>query len=147
MEPPAGQDTTAPADAPIVYPHPVTIPPSAQDVNGHASNIEFVRWMQDAAVAHADAVGCAAATFAMGATWVIRSHKIEYRKPAYVGETIAVRTWIADVRRVASLRRYEFVRGDDVLAVGETEWVFVDASTGRPRRIPDDFKRLFGLPT
>lgn len=123
----------------------VTVPAAAQDVNGHASNIEYVRWMQDAAVAHAEAVGCAAATMALGATWVIRSHKIEYKRPAYVGETVVVRTWVADVRRVASVRKYEVVRGAELLAMGETEWVFVEAATGRPRRIPEAFKEMFGM--
>src|SRR4051794_18334412 len=40
----------------------VEVLPSALDANGHANNVEFLRWMQDAAVAHADAVGCTAAT-------------------------------------------------------------------------------------
>ena len=30
-----------------------------------------------------------------------------------------------------------------VLAQGETEWVFVDAATGRPRAIPPPIKALF----
>jgi acyl-CoA thioester hydrolase len=128
-----------------VFDYRVAVPAAAEDANGHANNIAYVRWMQDAAVAHAEAVGCAAATAALGATWVVRSHKIEYKRPAYVGEELVVRTWVVDVRRVASLRKYEVVRGEELLATGETEWVFVDAATGRPRRIPETFAEMFGI--
>ena len=40
---------------------------------------------------------------------------------------------------------YEFVRAGDgtTLAKGETEWVFVDAQTGRPRSIPQEIQALF----
>lgn len=52
---------------------------------------------------------------------------------------------MADLRRVRSLRRYKFIRAADgtVLAQGETDWVFLDAQTGRPRGIPDEIRALF----
>ena len=129
------------------YAHELTVPASAIDANGHANNVEYVRWMQDAAVAHADAVGCSAATRAAGATWVVRSHRVEYRKPAMAGDAVRVVTWVADVRRAFSTRKYRFERPADgaVLAEGETEWVFVDAATGRPRTVPPAIGTMFGL--
>jgi acyl-CoA thioester hydrolase len=101
--------------------------------------------MQEAAVAHADSVGCTAATLAAGATWVVRSHHIDYSKPAMQGDRIEVRTWVANIRRAFSLRKYEFVRTADetVLARGETDWVFVDSRSGRPRSIPDQIQATF----
>src|SRR3954451_138381 len=102
----------------------VTVAASAIDANGHANNVEYVRWMQEAAVAHADAAGCTAATAAGGATWVVRSHKVEYRRPALEGDVLHVVTWVHDFRRAFSLRKYRFERPSDrtVLAEGETEW-------------------------
>jgi acyl-CoA thioester hydrolase len=121
------------------------IPPEAIDRNGHVNNVEFVRWMQDAAVDHAQAVGCTAATKAAGCTWVVRSHAIDYLRPAFAGEPIEVRTWIADYRRAFSTRKYEFHRLTDsvLLARGETNWVYVDATTGRPKSIPAQIQALF----
>ena len=127
----------------------LTVGPSAIDANGHANNVEFVRWMQDAAVAHADAAGCTAATLAAaGGAWVVRSHRIEYLRPAFAGDRLAVVTWVADFRRAFSLRKYEFVRPVDnlVLARGETDWVYVDSGTGRPRSIPDPIRAMFEIP-
>jgi acyl-CoA thioester hydrolase len=121
----------------------IEVPTSAIDALGHVNNVEYVRWMQEAATAHSDAAGCTAATFADGAVWVVRSHHIEYLRPALAGDTVEVRTWVEDLRRVASLRRYEFVRPGDgaILARGETDWVYVDAAT-YPRFHPCHVRRL-----
>jgi len=122
---------------------------SAIDANGHANNVEYLRWMQEAATSHSDAVGCTAATRAAGATWVVRSHHIEYLRPAFAGDVVQVRTWVADFRRAFSLRKYEFVRCGDstVLARGETAWIFVDVTSGRPRSVPQQIQALFEVRT
>ena len=128
-----------------VYRHEFTIPENAVDQNGHANNVIYVQWMQDVAVLHSDASGGTRAMHAAGATWVVRSHKIEYLSPAFAGDEVAALTWVVNFRRVRSLRRYRFLRkGDDtLLAKGETDWVFVDAKSGRPRTIPEDIMRAF----
>ena len=104
--------------------------------------------MQEAAMVDADVRGCTAATREAGATWVARTHFIEYLKPAFVGDRIHVLTWVANLRRAFSLRKYEFVRASDkvVLARGETDWVFIDLKTGRPRSVPDAIKLMFEPP-
>ena len=131
-----------------VHAYEIAVDPSSIDANGHVNNVEFVRWMQDAAVRHADARGCTAATAAAGATWVARSHHIEYLRPALPGDVVRVQTWVADYRRAFSLRRYRFSRAADgvVLASGETNWVYVDAQTGRPKSIPDAIRAMFDIP-
>lgn len=125
----------------------VEVTAAAIDANGHANNVEYLRWMQEAATSHADEVGCTAATRAAGATWVVRTHHIEYLRPAMTGDTIEVRTWVADFRRALSLRKYEFVRRADgtILARGETDWVFVDLTSGRPRSVPQQIQALFDM--
>jgi acyl-CoA thioester hydrolase len=131
-----------------VYGYEFEVPAGAIDANGHVNNVEFVRWMQDAAVRHADARGLTAATRDAGATWVVRSHRIDYLRPAMAGDRISVMTWVADFRRAFSLRRYRFTRAGDgtVLARGETDWVFVDVETGRPRSVPEELKSMFEVP-
>jgi acyl-CoA thioester hydrolase len=119
--------------------------PETVDANRHMNNVAYVQWMQTAAMRHAAASGCTAETERLGASWVVRAHRIEYLAPAFAGDRIRVSTWVEDFRKVRSLRRYEFVRAGDgiVIAQGETDWVFVDAATGRPRRIPDTIRASF----
>jgi acyl-CoA thioester hydrolase len=123
----------------------LVVPAGVVDRNRHVNNVAYVQWMQDAAVQHSAVTGCTRMTEAIGATWVARTHRIEYLSPAFAGDVLTVLTWIADFRRVRSLRRYKFVRAADqkVLAQGETDWVLVDASTGRPRGIPNEMAALF----
>ena len=130
-----------------IHTYSVEVAPASIDANGHANNIEFVRWMQEAAVSHADAAGCTAATREFGATWVVRSHQIEYLRPAMVNDQLHVRTWVADFRRAFSRRKYEFVRTSDqiVLARGETNWVYVEVASARPRSIPSHIAAMFEL--
>lgn len=128
--------------------HEFIVPESALDANGHVNNVEYVRWMQEAALRHADHVGCTRDTQAADATWVARSHWIEYLRPGYAGDRLIVLTWVATFSKARSLRKYRFVRLPDevVLACGETDWVYVDAARGRPRAIPARLKAMFRIP-
>ena len=128
-----------------IYPYEFTIPNEAVDENGHVNNVMYVQWMQDAAVRHYEAMGGRQLTQEIGATWVVRSHTIVYLSPAFAGERIKVLTWVVNIRRVRSLRRYRFIRAkaNQVLVYGETDWVFVDANSGSPRAIPLEVASLF----
>lgn len=128
-----------------IYRYELIVPKEAEDQNGHVNNVEYLRWMQDAAMKHSEAVGCTRMTNALGATWVIRTHKIEYLKPAFAGDQVTVITWVSNLRRVQSLRKYKIVRPADkaLLAEGETDWVFVDAQKGTLRSIPKEVKAAF----
>ena len=130
-----------------IYGQEITVPQSAVDLNGHVNNVVYVQWMQDVAVLHSEAVGGTRAMHAAGGTWVVHSHKVEYLWPSFAGEEIVALTWVKSFRRVRSVRRYRFYRkSDDTLLVrGETEWVFIDADTGHPRKIPDEVMGLFPL--
>ena len=128
-----------------IYSKTFTIPANAIDENGHVNNVAYVQWMQDIAVEHYESIGGTNPMQLMGATWVVREHRIEYLLPAFSGEEIEIRTWVENIRRVRSLRKYEFVRRADgkILVKGETDWVFVDVKTGAPRAIPEEVSKVF----
>jgi len=130
-----------------VYVRSLTIPTDVIDENGHVNNVAYVQWMQDIAVEHYTSLGGLAPTQAIGAAWVVSAHRIKYLLPAFEGEEIEVRTWVETLRRVTSRRMYEFVRRSDgkTLVTGETDWVFVDAQTGRLRAIPAGIARLLTI--
>ncbi|HNH25526.1 MAG TPA: acyl-CoA thioesterase [Anaerolineales bacterium] len=127
-----------------IYSKTITIPSSTIDENGHVNNVVYVQWMQDIAIEHYASIGGVEAQ-GPDATWVIRKHSIEYFLPAFEGEEIEVRTWVEDLRKVRSLRMYEFVRKSDgkTLVKGESDWVFMDMKTGRPKAIPAEVENIF----
>lgn len=126
------------------YSKTITVTKDVIDGNGHVNNVVYVQWMQDIAVEHYTSIGGIEAQ-GVEATWLIREHRIEYFIPAFEGEQIDVRTWVENVRRVRSLRQYEFIRKSDgrLLVKGETDWVFVDVKTGMPKAVPEEVIKAF----
>lgn len=131
-----------------IFQHRFRVPTQANDQNGHVNNVMYVQWMQDVATLHSDAQGC---TFEnclkLGAAWVVRAHQIEYLRPAFAGEEIEIQTWVCNLKRTRSLRRYRFLRSSDqtLLARAETDWVFVNIETGRPVSIPKEVSSCYEL--
>jgi acyl-CoA thioester hydrolase len=112
---------------------------------GHAGNYHYVRWMQHAATAHSTANGWSPERYSeLGAGWVVRSHQITYLKPAFRGDELVIRTWVANMKPATSLRRYEICLGSGiVLARAETDWAFINYAKQRAVRIPLDVAESF----
>ena len=133
---------------PAIFEYRLTVADEAIDGQGHVNNLEYVRWMQQAAVAHSNAQGWTAERYKqLGAGWVVRSHKIEYLQAAFAGDQIVVYTWVADMRKVRSLRKYKMVRTADgvTVATAETDWAFFGYEHRVPRRIPIELIESFVL--
>jgi acyl-CoA thioester hydrolase len=117
------------------------------DELGHASNIAYVRWIQDVAVEHSTAVGLTTQAYLdLGAVFVIRRHEIDYLRPALRGDLLELRTWLSTTMAAKAMRATEIVRVADgvILARGMTTWGFVDMAAGRPTRIPNPVRLAFG---
>ena len=135
---------------PRIFLHRFTVTDDSIDRNGHVNNQDYVRWMQEAASAHSDAQGWTEGRYReTGTTWVIRSHFIEYLRPAFAGDEIVVATWVAGMDDTTSPRKYRFVRVRDgkTLVEAETRWVHCDANTGRPLAISPEAREAFPLVT
>ncbi len=128
-----------------IHDYHLSVPADAIDGNGHANNVEYVRWMTDAAKSHAVACGGSEVVKQLGAAWVVRSHWIEYLRPLVAGERVVVRTWVENFQRVTSLRQYRFACGEQAVARAETKWVLIDLASGRPRSIPRELADCFGV--
>ncbi len=130
------------------FEHPVDVGWEDIDPLGHASNIAYVRWIQDSAVAHSEAMGLTFSVYhRLGAIFVIRRHEIDYLRPVLRGDTLQVRTWISSVMAAKCQRITCIVRAGDgvVVAKALTTWGFIDVSSGRPTRIADEVRTAFGL--
>jgi acyl-CoA thioester hydrolase len=116
------------------------------DVLGHASNIAFVRWIQDVAMAHSASVGLGLEAYQrLGAVFVVARHEIDYLRPVLRGDALQARTWISSVMAAKCHRRTELVRAADgqIVAQGLTTWGYIELAGGRPRRIPEEVRVAF----
>ncbi|MBN1470975.1 MAG: acyl-CoA thioesterase [Syntrophaceae bacterium] len=89
-----------------IYQYKSTVPDRAIDVNGHVSNIEYLCWMQEAAVFHMDIQACNKATLDEEVMWVFLMHHIKYLRPEFGGKDIIVLTWVSHLNRFQSLRKF-----------------------------------------
>lgn len=140
-------ELTAPSEAAAVFTLAMEVGDGDIDMLEHASNLAYVRWVQDVAVAHSEAVGLDFAAYRqLGAVFVVRRHEIDYLRPVLRGERLELRTWIATVFAAKCHRATDVIRVADgqTVARAVTTWGFIELATGRPRRIPDSVRAAFG---
>lgn len=133
---------------PGIYEHRHAVRDEEIDAQGHVNNLRYMHWAIDAAVAHSRARGWTHDRYSgLGIAWVVRSHTIKYLQSALAGDEIIVRTWIADMQRFSSTRKYRMVRAGDgvVLAAAETQWVLVDTAKRGLARIPEELIASFTI--
>ncbi len=118
------------------------------DHNQHVNNVVYLQWMQDAAENHAQDAGILTLAENDQGTWFVREHNILYKLPAMPGDEILIETWIENIKGFQSLRKYQIYRAADrtLLASAHTNWVYVDVISGRPKKIPPEFKQRFERP-
>lgn len=124
-----------------VYHHKIEVVSDDIDLQGHVNNLVYLKWMQDAAVAHSLEKGWGQEQYEqLRCGWVVRSHQIEYRWPAFEKDSLAIVTWVESFRRASCVRKYEVHRLSDqkVLAIAETNWAFLDLDKRIPAKVPPE---------
>ncbi len=128
---------------PRVFEHAFMVSPKDIDRLGHVNNVVYLRYAQDAAVAHWYSVVDQEHRDRL--VWVVRRHEVDYLKPAVENDGLVARTWIgaasgATLERFIEIRR---ARDGEVLASVRSVWVAIDARTLRPRRVTGELRSLF----
>lgn len=111
------------------------------DQMDHVNNVVYLQWVQDIAVAHWQ--HSATPEHQRHYQWVVLSHYIEYRKPAFLHDVVTLKTHVGTTEGARSTRFVEIYRADQLLAKAETIWCLLEATTQRPRRVPDEVMAPF----
>ena len=133
---------------PEVHRKRITVGVDSIDAHRHVNNQEYLRWMQELAIEHSTALGWPFERYvASGASWYVKSHFIDYLRPAQLGDTLLACTWVSAMNERSSPRHTLFLRESDrqIVARAETLWIYVSLKTGRPLRIADDVRAAFPL--
>jgi acyl-CoA thioester hydrolase len=126
----------------------LAVQPADIDELGHASNLVYLRWVQEAALAHSEALGWPQPRyFERKEAWVVRRHELIYVRPAMPGDLLRIETRVATMSAANSVRKTRVLRANDgaELCRAETDWVYFDLARGRPKRIPEEVKASFPL--
>ncbi len=105
------------------------------DELGHVNNAVWVKWIQDIAVAHWEAI--ASAEQRQAYIWVVTRHEIDYRGNVGPGETVTGETWVSEPPKGARFDRHVRFTGADgrVKIEAVTTWALLDRATGRLLRV------------
>jgi len=126
-------------------PFEMTVSVRAGDIDeqNHVNNTVYLRWVQDVATAHWQAVASPEAQDTIG--WVVLRHEIDYKTPAALGDKIVLRTWVGKATRLTFERFTEIRRDTDeqLLSKARTLWCPINAQTGRPIRVPAEVRAQF----
>ena len=121
----------------------ITAQPEDIDELGHVNNAVWVRWIQDMATAHWQAVAPQDAIDRY--IWVVTRHEIDYRGNVCAGDIVTGRTWISEPPKGARFWRNVSFAGPHgkVKVAAKTNWAIIERATGRPVRVPADLAKLF----
>jgi YbgC/YbaW family acyl-CoA thioester hydrolase len=109
--------------------------------DGAVGHAVFLQWFQEAAFEASASRGFGMKEYdEMGAAWVMRGVDVEFLGAAHYLDEIEISTWVSDFHRVRSHREYQAHRAGHgtLLARARVDWVFLDATTLAPRRVPAD---------
>jgi acyl-CoA thioester hydrolase len=126
---------------------PIQIQAADIDELGHVNNVVYVRWVQEAAVAHWRAAATAAQQAAVA--WVVVRHEVDYKVAARMGDGVIARTWVGTASTHAFERHTEILRSADrsLLARARTLWCPIAMRTGRPMRVDTEIRERFSVPS
>jgi len=128
----------------VRYCMPITARELDIDELGHVSNLVYLRWVLEVAMAHSRSLGWDYAEYrALGAVFVVRRHEIDYVAPVTIGQTLSAETWVDAWKQASCVRQTELVRDGKVVARAATTWAMMSLATGRPIRIPDELRAKF----
>jgi acyl-CoA thioester hydrolase len=130
-------------DVPAPFTAPVTVGPADLDQYGHTNNVVYLSWLEKVAWAHSVQLGLGMDDYRrLGAGCVARRHELDYLLPTFAGDPLLLGTWISECdEKFTMWRGYQIVRESDRKTVlrGRTQWVCIDMTTGKLRRMPQEF--------
>ncbi len=123
----------------------MTVPVLGEDIDelGHVNNTVYLRWVQDVATAHWQALAAPEAQAQI--YWVVLRHEIDYKTAALPGDSILLRTWVGAATRLTFERHTKIFRATDseLLAQARTLWCPINSGTGRPTRVSAEVRAQF----
>ena len=126
-----------------IFENTITVTESDLDALNHVNNVRYVQWVQDIAEQHWS--NKASDNILESYFWVMLSHCISYKNPAFLNNTLILRTYVTKSEGVTSTRIVEILNSETqkLLAKSETTWCFMATKTMRPTRISEAVSNLF----
>lgn len=131
-----------------IFDHMLKVKTEHLDDFGHVNNVVYIQWMQDIATQHSAQLGLQLDDFIrLKHAMVAVEHHVQYRKAAFEGQELVMRTWLNDLNALYSFRQYVIFRPQDqqIIFAANTKWACVELATGRPKRMSPTFLQTYQI--
>lgn len=133
------------------FPDPFTLPlqPKDSDIDGlnHTNNAVYVQWCAAASWRHSESLGLSATDCQrLDRGMAVHRAEYDYLRPALLGDHLTLGTWLLTrASEVRMERRLQLIRDSDGATLLRARWelVCIQISTGRPSRMPAEFRHTF----
>lgn len=114
------------------------------DFNNHVSNISYIRWMEVGRLKLLEKIGMPVHEIEkQGFAPVLARTEISYKKPLLLGDRVRVEVGVSKLRRISGTLVFRFICGDEIVAEGEQDALFISVETRNVYRLTEDQRRRF----
>ena len=108
----------------------------------HVNNIQYLYWVQEIAKLHWEYL--ANEHINEFHIWMVRSHQIEYKYSAKLGDDLLIKTHVIKTNTFLSERIVEIILkpNEKVITRCITKWCYVNRKSGKLEKIPKKIKDL-----
>ncbi|WP_452223067.1 acyl-CoA thioesterase [Lacinutrix chionoecetis] len=126
-----------------VYTQNIIVSVNDLDELNHVNNVRYIEWVNTIAKSHWEQK--ASKNIIEQYFWVLLSHTIDYKKPAFLNDELLLKTYVTNAEGVTSTRIVEVLNAktNTLLAKSETKWCFMENKTFKPARIVETVKNIF----
>lgn len=108
--------------------------------NGHLDLYSIINYFQDCSTFQSEDNGRGLEYLqSQHKVWMLNSWQVDLIQPAKLGDYITVSTWAHNFKGFYGYRNFMMKNKDDqVIAVANSIWLYLDTLSGRPTKVPED---------
>lgn len=125
------------------YRRHLTVETDDLDELDHMNNVRYLHWVQVIAGEHWSRLTCP--EWEAAYIWVVKSHHIEYFRPAFKGESLELETYVEQAHGAISRRivHFRLSASQTPVATCKTQWCLLQKPDLKPARMPEAMKATF----
>jgi acyl-ACP thioesterase len=101
------------------------------------------KFLQEAAIKHADLFDAGTRAMVRGESWVLNRMAAAIRRYPRYEEPVRVVTWSSGIRAFKGYRDFRVYCGDELVLSASSLWLYVNMTTKSLIRVPEDVARAF----
>lgn len=115
------------------------------DLYGHVNNARYLEFLEEGRWSFAEENLDFKVWERLGLVFSVVNININYRRPAFLGEVIEIRTWISRIGKASATIRQEIsLKGTEAaIADADVTFVMVDGGTSKPVPLNEDILAAF----